>query len=82
HSTLPYSQTDTPLKLSVKTLERKTEDSPRSPPQPQFIPTPACLRKRKHLDYKMFLPFLKIVQKILTRWSQVTKKMKDKTNPK
>ena len=29
----------------------------------------------------MFFPFLKIVKKILTRWSQVTKKVKDKTNP-
>jgi hypothetical protein len=32
--------------------------------------------KRKHLDYKMFFPFLKIVKKTPTRWSQVTKKGK------
>jgi hypothetical protein len=30
----------------------------------------------------MFLPFLKIVKKTLTRWSQVTKEIKDRTNPK
>jgi hypothetical protein len=41
-----------------------------------FLTTPPRLRKRKHLDYKMFLPFLKIVKKMLTRWSQVTKKQK------
>jgi hypothetical protein len=30
----------------------------------------------------MFLPFLKIVQKTHTRWSQVTKEQKDGTNPR
>jgi hypothetical protein len=74
-------KTDAP-KAFNEDIRKKNRKIPQNS-HPSLNPSPpARLKKRKHLDYEMFLPFLKIVKKTLTRWSQVTKKMKDKTHPK
>jgi hypothetical protein len=68
-------ETDAPLKAINSTLGRKTKNSPR-------FPTPAAIYlhsgtpQEKKTFRLMFLPFLKIVKKTHTRWSQVTKEQK------
>jgi hypothetical protein len=54
-------------------LEEKTKNSPQNPHPSLNSPHSGTPQEKKTFRL-MFLPFLEIVKKTLTRWSQETKK--------